>query len=132
MASGRHASVKTCSYDAPHHTALKIKLRLPHRAADRNDLHAVRVRATDNHGRGDLRNSRVHAGSITISVEHRAEDVDGGRISAASAVRRNGSPAMWRLNPRGSGANVERVVAEVTFLLQGGTRVRATCAVNLG
>ena len=132
VASARSASVKTCHYVGPRHTGLKIKLKLPHRAADRNDLHAVRVRATDKHGRGDFRNSRVHAGSITISLEHQAENSGGGQISAAEAVRRKGSPATWHLNPRSSGRNVERVVAEVTFLLPGGTRVRATCAANLG
>jgi hypothetical protein len=130
-ASVRPAAVKTCTYEGPRHTGLKIKLKLPHRAADRNDLHAVRVRATDNHGKGTFRNSGVHAGSITISLEHQAERSGSGQISAAEAVRRKGSPATWHLNPRSSGANVERVVAEVTFILRGGMRVRATCAANL-
>src|SRR5690242_17821151 len=109
VASARHASVKTCNYEGPKSTRLKIRLKLPHRAADRNDLHAVRVRATDNRGTGEFRNKRVHAGSITISIEHAVENSGGGQISSASAVRRKGSPATWHLNPRGSGANVERV-----------------------
>jgi hypothetical protein len=130
-ASARHVAVKSCHYAGPSHTTLKIMLRLPHRAADRNDLHAVRVRATDKHGRGDFRNHRVRTGSVLISVEHRVESSGGGQISSASAVRRHGSPAVWRLNPRGSGANVERVAAQVTFLLRNGTRVKATCAATL-
>lgn len=130
-ASARGAAIRTCAYDGPKNTRLKIKLRLPHSAKDRNDLHAVRVRATDMNGKGEFRNRSVRAGAITISVEHAVEHSGGGSLSSASAVRRHGSPATWRLNPRSSGANVERVVAEVTFKLRNGTKVRATCATNI-
>jgi hypothetical protein len=119
-ASARHSLVRTCTFDGPKHTPLRIKLRLPLRAKGDNDLRAVKVRATDNR--------RVKAGQIFISVENENESSNGGSIGSASAVRRHGSPATWRLNPRSNGSEVERVVAEVTFKFRHGPRVVASCA----
>ncbi len=119
-ASARHSLVRTCTFDGPKNTPLRIKLSLPLRAKGDNDLRAVNVRATDNR--------RVNVGRVTISVENEKQSSGNGSIGSASAVRRHGSPATWRLNPRSNGSEVERVVAEVTFKLRGGPRVVATCA----
>lgn len=127
-ASARHSAVRTCTFDGPKNTTLRIKLRMPKRAKSDNDLRAVRVRATDDGGRGAFKNRRVQAGRIVISIENEKRRSGGGSIGSASAVRRHGSPATWRLNPRTNGSEVERVVAEVTFKLRGGPRVVATCA----
>lgn len=127
-AAARHSAVRTCTFDGPKDTTLRIKLRMPKRAKSDNDLRGVRVRATDDGGRGAFKNGRVQAGRIVISIENEKRSSGGGSIGSASAVRRHGSPATWRLNPRTNGSEVERVVAEVTFKLRGGTRVVATCA----
>lgn len=119
-ASARHSVVRTCLFDGPKNTPLRIKLRLPLRVKGDNDLRAVKVRATDNR--------RVKAGRILISIENEIKRSGGGSIGSASAVSRHGSPATWRLNPRSNGSDVERVVAEVTFKFRHGPRVVATCA----
>lgn len=127
-ASTRHSAVRVCTFDAPKDTRLRIKVRLPLRVKNSNDVRAVRVRATDERGRGAFKNRRVQAGRIVLSVENEKQNSGGGSIGSASAVSRHGSPAKWRLNPRTNGSSVERVVAEVTFKIRGGPRVVATCA----
>lgn len=129
--SSSSVGYRTCRYQAPGGINLRVKLRLPMRSAHGNDLRGVRVRATDDRGQGVFRNHRVRVGSVVIRVEHVAEKTGGGAISSAQAVRRHGSPARWKLNPKTSGANVERVRAEVTFRLDGGRRVFATCTAQL-
>lgn len=119
---------RTCTFKAPKQTILRINLRLPLQARGENNLRGVRVRATDNNGHGKFRNRRVNAGRVVISIENEQRSSGGGSIGSASAVRRNGSPAAWRLNPRSNGADVERVVAQVTFKIRNGPRVVATCA----
>lgn len=126
-------TARTCVFDPPGAVdRLRVKLRMPiERGSGGNDIKAVRVRATDDDGRGRFRDRRVSAGRITISLEHKVEKSNGGLISSAQAVRRHGSPATWRMNPDGVGANVERVVAQVVFRIEGGRRVVANCAANL-
>ncbi len=119
---------RTCTFAAPKNTILRVKLRMPLRAKGDNDLRGVRVRATDKNGSGKFQNRRVDVRRIVISVENEKRSSGNGSIGSASAVRRSGSPAAWRLNPRSNGADVERVVAEVTFQLRNGPRVVATCA----
>ncbi|WP_344600814.1 hypothetical protein [Sporichthya brevicatena] len=113
---------RVCTFEAPKKTTLRIKVKLKLRERGSDDVRRIRVRATDNR--------RVDVQRIVISVENEPRSSGGGMIGSASAVSRNSSPATWRLNPRSNGADVERVVAQVTFRIKNGPRVVASCAVR--
>lgn len=127
--SSDQTGARTCRFEAPGNVMLRVKLRL--RAKHGDDLRAVRVRATDEDGHGRFRDHRVRVGDVRISIEHVPEHTGGGAISSAQAIRRHGSPVRWKLDPASSGKNVERVSTEVSFRLDGGRRVLATCNADL-
>ncbi len=116
------AVTRICSFEAPRNTTLRIKVKLRLRERGSDDVRRIRVRATDNR--------RVDVRRIVLSVENEPRSSGGGMIGSASAVSRHSSPATWRLNPRSNGADVERVVAQVTFRIKNGPRVVASCAVR--
>lgn len=129
-ASGPRA-VRICTFTGPGDIPLRVKLLVLLRSADDNDVRGIRVRATDRDEQGRFRDSRVRVGRVDIGIEGTVQETEGGAISSAMAVRRQGSPAFKRLNPNGAGSELSQVYAEVVFRLPGGKRSVALCTADL-
>lgn len=128
VAAAGPTATRVCTSTGAGEIPLRVKVVLLQSERGGNDLRGVRVRATDRDGAKPFRDSRVRVGSVRISVEGSTQESKGGQISAASGVQRQGSPAVYRLNPNSNGANVSRVTAEVVFALPGDKRKVAFCA----